>query len=309
MTFGVKAKLDEPLIDICACEVGMRSLLIDLFTSFSYIYSGWIAWNLFLAFIPLMLSFVLFRRHHISQAWLWICCVCMGFIGVIGFWPRAHHLAPSWTRLVHAVIDGDHSSLLRLGWLVLLATICLGLSFSIFQRKQSTRSWLWWLGFVIFVAFLPNAPYLLTDIIHLIRGTSSGHIATWIVALVFIPLHLSAIVLGFEAYVISLINQGVYLKRHQMKQFILPTELLMHGLSAVGIYLGRFIRFNSWDLATEPTSVIVTTINALTEKRPLMVIVVTFIILTVFYWVMKQVTLGLKLRIDYARQGLDVIEG
>ncbi|MEL6320430.1 MAG: DUF1361 domain-containing protein, partial [Cyanobacteria bacterium J06626_14] len=290
-------------------EVLMRSLFMDLFASFSYIYSGWIFWNLFLAFIPLILSFVLFRRAHISKTWLWVCCAFIGFIGVIGFLPRAYYLAPSWTRLMQAVIAGDRSSLLRLGWLILLAAICLGLSFSIFRRKQSARSWLWWVGFVVFVAFLPNAPYLLTDIIHLIRGTSSGLISTWVVALVFIPIHVSAILLGFEAYVISLINQGAYLKSRNMQAFILPTELLMHGLNAVGIYLGRFIRFNSWDLATEPTSVLITTLNALTARRPLIVIGVTFIILTVFYWIMKQVTLGLKLRIDYARQGLDVIEG
>ncbi|MEM7770505.1 MAG: DUF1361 domain-containing protein [Cyanobacteria bacterium P01_E01_bin.6] len=287
----------------------MRSLLMNLSASFSYIYSGWILWNLFLAFIPLILSIVLFRRNRISNAWMWVYGISIGCIGVIGFWPKAHYLAPSWTRLMHTVMEGDRSSLLRFGWLIMLAAICLGLSFSIFRRKQSARTWFWWIGFVVFVAFLPNAPYLLTDIIHLIRGTSSGHIPIWTVALVFIPIHVTAILLGFEAYVLSLINQGAYLKSRNMQRFILPTELLMHALNAVGIYLGRFIRFNSWDLATEPTSVLMTTINALTEKRPLIVIFVTFVILTVFYWIMKQITLGLKLRIEYARRGLDVIEG
>ncbi|MEB3214513.1 MAG: DUF1361 domain-containing protein, partial [Leptolyngbyaceae bacterium] len=153
-------------------EVVMRSLLTDLSASFSSIYSGWIVWNLFLAFIPLILSFVLFRRNHISSKWLWIGGLCTGFIGVVGVWPRFNHLVSGGVRLMHAVLEGvdwsapgaDRSSLLRLGWLIVLAAICLGLSFSIFRRKQSTRSWLWWIGFVIFVAFLPNAPYLLTDI-------------------------------------------------------------------------------------------------------------------------------------------------
>ena len=92
------------------------------------------------------------------------------------------------------------------------------------------------------------------------------------------------------------------------EQFILPTELLLHALSAIGIYLGRFVRLNSWDLATDPTSVLVTTLNTLTTKRPATVVFVTFIILAVLYWVMKQITLGIKLRIHYSKQGVDALD-
>ena len=281
---------------------------MDLSTAFANIYSGWILWNLFLAFIPLTLSFLLFRRNTISQRWLWAFCGVVGFIGVVGFWPKAHYLAPNWSRLLMTAVEGDRSAQLRIGWLVALAALSLGLSFRVFQRKQSTRTWLWGFGLVMFVAFLPNAPYLLTDIIHLIRGTSSGQISAWAVALVFIPIHIASILLGFEAYVLSLINQGYYLKKQGVQHFIMPAELLMHALSAVGIYLGRFIRFNSWDLITEPSSVLMTTFNALTARQPMTVIIITFVILTVFYWMMKQVTLGLKLRIHYARMGLDAID-
>jgi uncharacterized membrane protein len=286
----------------------MRSLLLDLSAAFSNVYSGWIIWNLFLAFIPLVLSFLLFRRNTMSRRWLWVLCAIVGFIGVVGFWPKAHYLAPNWTRLAQGMLEGDRTAWLRMGWLFLLALFSLAISISVFRQKQSTRKWLWWLGFLIFVAFLPNAPYLLTDIIHLIRGVSSGQIPTWTVVLVFIPIHLTSILLGFEAYVVSLINQSYYLKKQGLANLILPAELLMHALSAIGVYLGRFIRFNSWDLVTEPSSILMTTLNALTTKWPTAVIFVTFTILTVLYWIMKQVTLGLKLRIDYARMGLDAID-
>lgn len=98
----------------------------------------------------------------------------------------------------------------------------------------------------MFIAFLPNAPYVLTDIIHLIRGARVAQIPIWVIALVFIPVHVTAIVLGFQAYVISILNLAYYLKQQGAKALILPTELLIHALSAIGIYLGRFIRFNSW---------------------------------------------------------------
>ncbi len=208
----------------------MKARLLEAFAAFSGIYSGWILWNLFLAFIPPVLSFWLFRR------------------------------------------------------------------------KTNDRSFLWWLVWVAFIAFLPNAPYLLTDIIHLIRGTRAGY-ATWIIALVFIPLHVAAIVSGFEAYVISLINQGHYLKRQGQGQWVLRSEMAVHALCALGIFLGRFRRLNSWDLVTDPGNVLLSTIDDLTAKRPLLVIFVTFMILSALYWSMKQITLGLLLRFRSTHPG------
>lgn len=207
--------------------IEMEAKILEAIGAFSGIYSGWILWNLFLAFIPLVLSFWLFRR------------------------------------------------------------------------QTNDRPVVWWLGWVVFIAFLPNAPYLLTDIIHLIRGTRAGY-ATWIIALVFIPLHIVAITSGFEAYVLSLINQGHYLKRQGAGRFVLWSELAVHGLCAIGIYLGRFPRLNSWDLVTDPGNVLLVALNDLTAKRPLVVIVLTFVLLAVFYWIMKQITLGLFLRFRYA---------
>jgi uncharacterized membrane protein len=177
-----------------------------------------------------------------------------------------------------------------------LAFIPLALSFWLFIRFSKKRSPLWWVGWLIFIAFLPNTAYLLTDIIHLIEAIRAGY-SIWITALIFIPLHLLAILIGWEAYVISLINQSRYLEKQGLKKFILASEIATHALCAVGIYLGRFRRFNSWDLITDPHVILTSTINDLTDKKPLLVMVITFIILTIFYWLMKQVTLGILTRI------------
>jgi uncharacterized membrane protein len=159
---------------------------------------------------------------------------------------------------------------------------------------------LWWTGFIVFVAFLPNAPYLLTDIIHLIRATRSGY-SVWVITLIFIPLHLFAILAGFQAYVISLMNQGTYLKRLGLAKFVLWSELLTHALCAIGVFMGRFRRFNSWDLVTDPGNVLLITLNDLTAKRPLAVIAVSFVGLTILYWLVKQINLGLMLRFQQVR--------
>jgi uncharacterized membrane protein len=196
--------------------------------------SGWIAWNLFLAMIPLVLSIWLFRH-------------------------RAH-----WE-----------------------------------SRK---RSILWWLVFMAYLAFLPNAPYLLTDIIHSINSAQM-HYSLWVIVLIVIPMHFLAIVGGFEAYVLSLINQQYYLVRQGAARWVLWIELMTHAACSVGIYLGRFDRLNSWDLVQDPTFVVVRLLNTLTAKLPVLVIVITFVIITVLYWVMKQITLGLVLRYRQIKAG------
>ncbi|PSO65016.1 MAG: DUF1361 domain-containing protein [Cyanobacteria bacterium SW_12_48_29] len=186
-------------------------------------------------------------------------------------------------------------------WNLFLAFIPLALSFWLFRGQSRSRSFLWWIGLIVFIAFLPNAPYMLTDVIHLIAAIRSDY-SVWEITLIFIPLHVSAILCGFEAYVISLINQGHYLKQQGAGKFVVGSELLVHALCAVGIFLGRFLRFNSWDIVTNPDVVLFHTIDYLTDKRPLLVIGITFVVLAVSYWIMKQLTLGVLLRIRYASQ-------
>jgi uncharacterized membrane protein len=197
-------------------------------------------------------------------------------------------------RLVHALRAlRQHSSWII--WNLFLAFIPLALSVWLFRSRSRSRSILWWVGFLVFIAFLPNAPYLLTDIIHLIQAIRDDH-SVWVITLVILPPHLIAIIAGFEAYVISLINLGYYLNREGAARFVIWAELLTHALCAIGIYLGRFPRLNSWDFVTQPDAVARTVMDNLTSKRPVLVMAITFVILTVLYWIMKQVTLGFILR-------------
>lgn len=286
----------------------MPSFTTDALSALSSAYSGWIFWNLFLAFIPLVLSFLLFRRKNVSKSWIgWFSGIVV-VIGLIGFLPKLPRVLGKAVGLVQSAIDGDTSALMSVLWLMAIALIALVLSFILFKRKQNLRSVGWWLGLAVFIAFLPNAPYLLTDIIHLIRATSSGQISPWAIVLVIIPIHVAAILLGMEAYVISLMNQGYYLKNHGAKQYIFVGELIVHALCAVGVYLGRFARLNSWELVTDPSNVLLTTFDTLTAKRPALVMVVTFLGLTVLYWLMKQLTIGVRLRWQAAQRGDDGLD-
>jgi len=65
------------------------------------------------------------------------------------------------------------------------------------------------------------------------------------------------------------------------------------------------VRFNSWDLVTDPGNVLITTVDTLTAKRPVFVVALIFVVLTVLYWLMKQLTIGIRMRWSAAQMGDD----
>lgn len=193
-------------------------------------------------------------------------------------------------ELITTVLQVLQVNMRWMTWNLFLAFIPVALSVWLFRSKRG-GSWVWWLGFLSFYAFLPNAPYLLTDVIHLIDDIRRVQ-SVWMITLVLIPVYIVVIFGGFEAYVISLINLGYYLHRNGKSKWIFPVELITHALSAVGIYWGRFLRFNSWDFITQPDAIITKGVEEILGKQPLIIIAITFVILWGLYWFMKRITLA-----------------
>lgn len=181
-----------------------------------------------------------------------------------------------------------------MSWNLFLAFIPLALSVWLFRSKRQ-RSVLWWLVFLVFFAFLPNAPYVLTDVIHLIESIRRTN-SVWTITLVVIPMYVLFMLAGFEAYVLSLINLGYYLNQLGWGRWILGAELLTHALNAIGVYLGRFGRFNSWDFITQPDALATSLVKDLMSKLPLVIIAITFVVIAALYWILKQVSLGIILQ-------------
>ena len=179
-------------------------------------------------------------------------------------------------------------------WMVVnlaLAAVPLFLSFVLF-RWRTRRQPLWWLGVVGFVVFLPNAPYVLTDVIHLIEQIESGDHSASVIALVLLPIYALVILLAFEAYVVSLLNVGHYLRAIGRSRLVPLAEIVLHAASAVGIFLGRFERLNSWAVVTRLDNFVGTIIDNSLERRPLAVIAVTFVAIVILYRIAKWLTLA-----------------
>ena len=249
----------------------------------------WMSWNLFLALVPLGLSFLLFHKPR-SRWLLW----CTGLLLGATFLPSTRHVL---AYLKHIVQDVGKTYVLGA---IAITLALMAVDIWILQQR-GVRSLRWWGGFFWFIGFLPNAPYVLTDIIHLIRQIQYDGNSVWTLILALIPQYLVFMVVGFGAYVLSVMNLGYYLKQQGWSKFILATEITIHALSALGIYLGRFIRFNTWDIVTNPDALVNTVMNDLIGKGPVLVMAVTFVVIAVLYWVMKQVILGISQRF-YSRQ-------
>ncbi|MGD1919530.1 MAG: DUF1361 domain-containing protein [Pleurocapsa sp.] len=150
----------------------------------------------------------------------------------------------------------------------------LAISYYLFH-PSAIRSIAWWILLLIFIAFLPNAPYILTDSIHIVE-LSQNNYPLWAIILILIPQYIVFISAGFVAYTISLINLDKYIIDLAGKKYLIIVNAIIHLLCVIGIYLGRFERFNSWDLVTKPGTVILTTAQDLLNVWKLSSIAIAF---------------------------------
>ncbi len=103
-------------------------------------------------------------------------------------------------------------------------------------------------GFIFWIIFFPNAPYLITDLIH------TGRIMVVPVFYDLLVLFSSALVgLGFAFNSLAHIEQIIRMKFSRRATHGMLIAVLF--ISSFGIYLGRFIRFNSWNVLTDHESV------------------------------------------------------
>lgn len=183
-------------------------------------------------------------------------------------------------QLFHWIYISGHlfnQSTSRIVWNLFLAFIPFALSFYLFRLTALRNLW-WWTLLLVFMAFLPNAPYILTDSIHIVE-LSQGNYPPWAIVLVLIPQYILFICLGFEAYVISLVKLEQYLSNFIASKYLLIINAIAHSLCIVGIYIGRFERFNSWDFVTKPGTVLITTLQELEDGRKIFSMAIALITL------------------------------
>lgn len=191
--------------------------------------------------------------------WSW-CGALIGYLFyVTGIWGKEGAIDEALKK--DGQIDGISALGYGLIWNLFLATIPLICSW-IFQRSNAHKRPFVAVGaFVVWLLFFPNAPYLLTDLIHL---NDMPSVPMWYVLAILLSCAGAGTLLGY----LSLLRVHDVVEQRFGKFIgwgIVGSSLMLSGF---GIYLGRFLRWNSWNAFTKPLRLLNSVIGQFIDPYP-----------------------------------------
>lgn len=171
-------------------------------------------------------------KNSRDTIWLFCCalfCVCLSF---------------------YRIYYTQKNFFLFLNWNLLLAIVPYMLSSILIGNKYLSNSKIAFsFVLIIWILFFPNSPYIFTDLFHIkIRKI----IPIWYDLVLILSFAFTGMMFGFKslAHLIQISNSFV------SKKIQTASITLLFFLSSYGIYLGRFLRWNSWDLLNEPAKLL-----------------------------------------------------
>lgn len=114
-----------------------------------------------------------------------------------------------------------------------------------FQPSWIENKWRFWTAFLVWLFFVPNSFYLLTDLFHL------GEVRTvpnWYHLIMLISFAWNGLLLGVVS--VWQMERVMSLKWRNFTPWLFIYPIMW--LNALGVYIGRYLRFNSWDVITDP---------------------------------------------------------
>jgi len=163
-----------------------------------------------------------------------------------------------------------------LAWNLALAWIPLGIAVCLYgAHRARLPAWALAAGLGAWLLFLPNAPYLVTDYIHLAPDT---RVPLWFDFALLGAFAGAGLLLGFAA---------VFLVQVIVSERIGATAGWAASMAAfvcagVGIYVGRVLRFNSWDVWREPGSLLELAASRLGDPLGNSLLIATVVLFTAF---------------------------
>jgi uncharacterized membrane protein len=157
-------------------------------------------------------------------------------------------------------------------WNLFLAWIPFALALLIYDRHRRSARLVQLLALgLLWLLFFPNAPYIVTDFRYLTDMTGK---AFWFEGLLIGTAAVTGLLLGFMSlYLIHAIVRRVAGARYAWL-FV----LVALALSSVGVYLGRVLRWNSWDVFIRPGSLLAelarVLVDPLAHPRPIAITIV-----------------------------------
>lgn len=142
---------------------------------------------------------------------------------------------------------------LALAWAPYIFALCADR----WQETHPGQSWLLWPLLLLWFVFFPNAPYIITDWLYLPNWTDE----LWFGIGMMTLFAMSGMLLSMVS--LDIVQRVVRNARGPFEGWLIV--MLAIGLGGVGVFLGRFVRLNSWYLFTKPTQLW----NDLVERMPI----------------------------------------
>ncbi|MCE6992393.1 DUF1361 domain-containing protein [Dyadobacter sp. CY323] len=136
-----------------------------------------------------------------------------------------------------------------LAWNLFLAWIPLVFIKWVWERevRKAAPFWLLAIYLTVWLLFFPNAPYIITDLKHL-RGVPEHMI--WYDALMIFTFSVAGFLTGL--YSIRIVHRIItYRWNARLAWLVIMISMFASGF---GVFLGRYGRWNSWDIVTQPGS-------------------------------------------------------
>jgi uncharacterized membrane protein len=146
----------------------------------------------------------------------------------------------SFLLLAARIIITGELTYIFLAWNLFLAWIPFAISNALYRNKKAKRLKLFFL-LAAWLLFLPNAPYIITDFLHL---KERQPIPYWYDVLLLFSASFSGLMLGL----LSVQRVDSFLSGRFSKRKVTFIILGSFFLCAFGIYIGRYLRWNSWDI-------------------------------------------------------------
>ena len=156
--------------------------------------------------------------------------VCVGLIAARSWYSHTYHY---WFLLWNLV----------LAW---VPFVFAAIAYSLASARRAVLYVLIVAAAVVWLAFFPNAPYILTDFLHL--GSMGDIVPGWYDVLMLYWFAWTGLMLGIVSLYLmqEIVARGLGMAAGWV--FVVVAA----GLGSFGIYLGRFLRWNSWDLVRRP---------------------------------------------------------
>ena len=133
-------------------------------------------------------------------------------------------------------------------WNLFLAFVPYGITQWLSRNVQVIESkWKLAIVLLVWLLFIPNAFYIITDLFHLEHFDQAPK---WFDLLMVFSFAWNGLLLG----IISVRKVQLILNMVSGRILSNLAVFIVMWLNAFGVYLGRYLRFNSWDIITKPFS-------------------------------------------------------